>query len=314
MVRPSSLGRLPFALAVALCWSISSCSQRPEHEEAPSLSAPQHAEPDDRESKESEGSGVRPPAGSTTYTIARGGTLLNVANLYKIHHHEILELNPRIDPQTNLAPNTQVVVHLPSDTPSESIGLPHAGRLRGAEPMMDGPGRVITAERWKTWGSHSTVVQLDAVLKRWAKLQPDGPPILVGNISARRGGPLEPHKTHQSGRDVDLSYIARWDGKERVVWQKMNAHNLDVTKTWALIKLLVKHADVEMMFIDRAIQKLLLRDALHNGTLKRELLRKWLEVAPGATVGKTLIRHVAGHDDHLHVRFACRPDEKRCKS
>ncbi len=292
----------------SLLITLAACSR--QDTPAPSLSAKDEAEVRDA-----------PPApapshsdDAITYTVLRGGTLLNVANLYKLHHHEIIELNPNVDPNTNLEPRTEVVVFDASNRDSESVGAPHRGRIVGAMPMPNGPGRIITAERWKTWATRPTVEQLDRVLRRWAKRFPDGPPVLVGNLSDRDGGPLAPHKTHQSGRDVDLSYIATWDGNSRVVWQKMNANNLDAAKTWSLLKMLVAHADVEAIFIDRSIQKLLLKHAKTHGTVRGNRLAEWLEVAAGKNPKEALIRHVPGHDDHIHVRFACRPDEKRCES
>lgn len=258
----------------------------------------------------------RPPRSpnAVTYTILRGGTLLDVANLYKVHHHEIVELNPDIAPERPLGPDTTVVVSDASESPSESLGLPHQGSVRGAIPMRDGPGRLITAERWKTWGTRHTVDTLDRLLRRWAQLQPQGPPILVGNLSARSGGALAPHKTHQSGRDVDLSYIASATDRGRPTWQRINASNLDREKTWALLKLLIQESDVEVIFIDRKIQKLLYAHAVRRGTVRSSQLTQWLQVAPGADPKQTLIRHASGHDDHLHVRFACRPEERRCES
>lgn len=254
-------------------------------------------------------------AGKVTYTINRGGTLLNVANLYKLHHHEILELNPGVDPKVVLGPRTEVVVFRDTLRPSESIGLPHSGAVDGAIPMLDGPGRKITAQRWKTWATRDTVLSLDLVLRKWAEQYPGAPKVLVGNLSARAGGQLAPHKTHQSGRDVDLSYIAKASGQGALAWQQMSADNLDAELTWALLKLLDKYAEVEVVFIDREIQKLLLDHALKTGTIRKNRLASWLQVAategPGDAAPK--VKHVSGHRDHLHVRFACPDGQKRCQ-
>lgn len=260
---------------------------------------------------------VRPPPSAgrreVVYTIVRGGTLKNVANLYKLYHHEIFALNPAMDPEQELQPETDVVVHRDLGGPSESVGLPHDGRVVGSMPMPDGPGRKITAERWKTWGTRSTIQQLDRLLKRWSELMPNGPPVLVGNLSARKGGPLAPHKTHQSGRDVDLSYIAHWNGRDRVTWQHMSADTLDSAATWKLLKLLVREADIEVIFVDRVLQRALLRHAEKHRTIRASRLSKWLEVADGGDQ-RSLVRHVPGHKDHMHVRFACPPSDRRCRS
>lgn len=252
------------------------------------------------------------PAPLITYRISRGGTLRNVANLYKLHHHEVVALNPEITPDQELEPATEVVVFRDLGKPSESIGLPHDGSILNAIPMLDGPGRKITAERWKTWATRATVQQLDRVLQRWTQLEPSAPPVLVGNLSARTGGTLEPHKSHQSGRDVDLSYITRWDGKEKVMWQRVDASNLDAELTWRLLKLLTREASVEVIYMDRSLQKLLLDHARRHGTIRGARLPDWLEIAGSSK--DALIRHVAGHRDHFHVRFACPADNRRCRS
>jgi murein endopeptidase len=248
----------------------------------------------------------------TTYRISRGGTLRNVANLYKIHHHEVIKLNPALDPDQDLEPSAEVVVFKDSGGLSESVGMPYDGSIVNAVPMVDGPGRKIMAERWKTWATRSTVQQLDHVLTRWSVLEPKAPPVLVGNLSARYGGAIGPHKSHQSGRDADLSYIARWDGKEPVMWQRMNAENLDAELTWRLLRLLAQEARVEAIYMDRSVQRLLLDHAKRHGTIRAARLPQWLEVAENSKTA--LIRHVAGHVDHFHVRFACPDDNPRCRS
>jgi murein endopeptidase len=247
-----------------------------------------------------------------TYTISRGGTLRNVANLYKLYHHEIAQLNPALDPDRELEPSTEVVVFRDLGRPSESVGYPHEGEIDNALPMVDGPGRKITAERWKTWATRNTVDQLDRVLERWAEVEPSAPPVLIGNLSSREGGPLSPHKSHQSGRDVDLSYITKWNGKDRVNWQHVTADNLDPELTWRLIKLITQDAEVEVIYMDRRIQRMLLDHAKRHGTIRRARLGNWLEVAGGSD--EPLIRHVAGHQDHFHVRFACPAGSRKCRS
>lgn len=248
------------------------------------------------------------------YTVLHGGTLLNVANLYKVHHHEIVGLNPKVDPERQLPPASEVVVYRFDGEDSESIGLPHDGQVVGAMPMLDGPGRKITAERWKTWATRSTVLQLDHVLNRWARSDAHAPPILVGNLSARQGGHLRPHQTHQSGRDVDLSYVAKWDGKSAVNWQHVDRNNLDAQRTWRLLKLLVSEAEVERIFIDRSLQRLLLDYARKHGVVRKSRLAHWLEVAKGSRHGGPIVKHVPGHRDHFHVRFACPKNQGRCRS
>jgi murein endopeptidase len=248
------------------------------------------------------------------YTIRRGGSLKNVANLFKIFHHEILELNPGIGLEQELPPNSRVVVYSRKEgTKSESIGYPSDGELAGAVPMVEGPGRRILAIGWKTWGKDTSIAMLDHVLDQWAK-RGNVQDILVGNIANRTGGRLEPHSTHQSGRDVDLGYPQKLAPGAELNWQEMTAANLDAAETWELLFLLGDSGAVEEIYIDREIQKLLHKHALESELLSKGALAKWMEYPrPTGTQG-VLITHVPGHTDHMHVRWSCVRGDSRCKS
>ncbi|MGB1700738.1 MAG: penicillin-insensitive murein endopeptidase, partial [Nannocystaceae bacterium] len=141
------------------------------------------------------------------YTIRTGGTLKRVANLYKIFHHEIVALNPGKSLDEELPSGTRVAVYRRAENSkeSESIEAPSRGTLTGAMPMPEGPGRILKHIPWKGWATVEAVAVMDAVLRSWDALD-TGQPILVGNMSSRNGGPLKPHQSHQSGRDIDLSY------------------------------------------------------------------------------------------------------------
>lgn len=255
------------------------------------------------------------PPKKVTYTIRHGGSIKNVANLFKIFHHEITALNPGVSLDQELPPNSKVVVYLADDDEvSESVGLPSGGSLQGAVPMMEGPGRVLKMIPWKSWGTAHTVTLLDQVLRRWAKRGSGVQPVLVGNMAARKGGRLEPHSTHQSGRDVDIGYIQILPPGEELNWREMSAQNLDAAETWELLELLRSTGQVEVIFIDRSIQKLLHDHAVKHGTVPKAELPHWLEYPRSPPQRRALVQHVAGHVDHIHVRFACQPHEKRCES
>jgi murein endopeptidase len=248
-----------------------------------------------------------------TYTIRHGGSIKNVANLFKIFHHEITALNPGFTLEQELPPNSKVVVYVEEDgAVSQSIGAPSSGKLEGAVPMVEGPGRVLKMIPWKSWGTAHTVALLDQVLRKWA--QRKAQPVLVGNMAARTGGKLEPHSTHQSGRDVDIGYMQKLPDGEELNWREMNATNLDAAETWELLKLFRSTGQVEVIFIDTALQKLLYEHAVKHGTVPKAELARWLEYPRSAPQKRALVQHVAGHVDHIHVRFACQPHERRCES
>lgn len=254
------------------------------------------------------------PPKKVTYTIRHGGSIKNVANLFKIFHHEITALNPGFTLDQELPPNSKVVVYVEDEgTTSESIGGPSSGSLQGAVPMVEGPGRVLKMIPWKSWGTAHTVALLDQVLRKWAQRK-GAQPVLVGNMAARTGGKLEPHSTHQSGRDVDIGYVQKLPEGEELNWREMNAQNLDAAETWELLKLFRSTGQVEVIFIDTALQKLLYEHAVKHGTVPKDELARWMEYPRSPPQRRALIQHVAGHVDHIHVRFACQPHERRCES
>jgi len=249
-----------------------------------------------------------------TYTIQRGGSMENVANLFKIHHHEIVALNPGVELERELGPKTKLTVYRRErGEQSESVGYASSGSLEGAVPMVQGRGRELKMIPWKSWATGHTVAMLDRVLAQWAE-RGANQPILVGNMSSRHGGRLEPHSTHQSGRDVDLGYLQKLRPQEEHNWRAMDETNLDCAETWALLFLLAKTGAIEAIFIDRSIQKLLYEHAVAKQLMSKRQLGEWMEYPRGTGSGSPMIQHVDGHIDHLHVRFACRPHESRCQS
>ncbi len=248
------------------------------------------------------------------YTVRHGGTLENVANLYKLYHHQILALNPGIDLKKELPSGSKVVVFRHKEgRESASVGFPGRGRLEGAVPMPEGPGRILKMIPWKSWGTPQTVAVMDGVLKEWARQYPDADPVLVGNMSAPEGGKLRPHSSHQSGRDVDLGYMQKPGLEKEYNWREISARNLDASKTWDLLRLLAKTGAVEIIYIDQDIQRALYDHALKQENMSKATLRRWLEY-PTSGGTRALVQHVKGHVDHLHVRIACPPGDGRCKT
>ena len=251
---------------------------------------------------------------SVKYTVRRGGSIKNVANLYKIFHHEIEALNPGVSLEQDLPPQSGVVVYKADGAAkSESVGVPSNGSLEGGVPMVDGPGRVMKMIGWKSFATANTVAVLDGVLRQWAKTG-HKQPVIVGNMSSRNGGRLQPHSTHQSGRDVDLGYPQILPAGEELNWRVMNSRNLDAKENWALLSTLVQTGQVEVIYIDREIQKLLYEYAVKQNLMSKSALKRWMEYPSPTGSGNPVIQHVKGHVDHMHVRFECQSHETRCKS
>lgn len=141
-------------------------------------------------------------------------------------------------------------------------------------------------------------------------------PLAIGDFSDEDGGPLEGHRTHQSGRDVDLGFyfVKQPDGyPEHFV--AATAEKLDADATWALLKMLTQTADlpggVELIYLDYDIQRILHAAALRDGWTAEQLARVF-EYPDGRKAKGRLVRHRWNHHDHLHVRFCCPPGDDSC--
>jgi len=184
----------------------------------------------------------------------------------------------------------------PSALGSMSVGLPNRGMLLNPVEFPDSPFWK-RADPTHSWGTRESVEFVEFGIKHVNELFPDSPLLYVGDFSAHGGGRLRPHKSHQSGRDVDIGYYYLG---ESVWYRRADARNLDRARTWALLKVLITRTPVEYVFMDRGIQPLLKEYALAQGEDP-----EWLSRVFGGTskAGDPIVRHRAGHATHFHVRF-----------
>ncbi len=177
-----------------------------------------------------------------------------------------------------------------------SLGAPNRGRLfNGVQMPKD--------ERWKfsdpghAWGTQETIDSIKRAVDKVHQKHKDTQPLYIGHISAKGGGYLKPHKSHQAGRDVDLSYFyTTATGWYAVATDK----NLDKPRTWTFVKAFLEDPNTEMILIDSPIQRLLFDYALSIGEDKA-FLERVFQVAGKSQ--RPIIRHVRGHSTHIHVRF-----------
>jgi hypothetical protein len=163
---------------------------------------------------------------------------------------------------------------------AQSHGLPYAGRLSSGTALpVEGP-------HWVTWnpvadevpnrphrlyGHERTIRALLDVSAAYAAAHPGAPRIVVGDISFPDGGPMELHRSHQNGLDVDV-YYPRRDGIER--------------------------APVATRQVDRALTQDLLDRFLAAGAGVIFVGYSLGLVGPADRVVP-----YPNHEDHMHVRF-----------
>jgi murein endopeptidase len=100
-----------------------------------------------------------------------------------------------------------------------SVGLPYDGHLiDGTQLPIDGPA-------WVTWdpltdsvpnrpdrlyGNQRTIRAIIQVTEAYHAAHPHAPPVVIGDISRKGGGPMDDeHVSHQNGLDVDIYYPRR---------------------------------------------------------------------------------------------------------
>jgi len=185
----------------------------------------------------------------------------------------------------------------PAALGSMSVGRPNAGGLINGVQMPRG-------ERWElidpanAWGTRETIEDLVRSIDKVSDQFPGAPALSIGHISRQHGGHLSPHKSHQSGRDADVGYYYRTTSRR---WfTRATSDNLDLEKTWALLKAVITGTDVEMIFIDSGIQRL-----LADYAAKRGEDTAWLDEVfqIRAKHARPIIRHAKGHATHIHFRF-----------
>jgi penicillin-insensitive murein endopeptidase len=177
-----------------------------------------------------------------------------------------------------------------------SIGRAHSGVLVAGVRMPEGANWELV-NPWLAWGTQETVDALALAIDAVAERFPNTPKAFIGDLSAKRGGHLPPHVSHQAGRDVDVSYYLteghRW-------YATATESSLDRARTWHLIRTLIMESDVDFILVDFRIQRLLRAYALEIGEDPA-----WLDQVfqVGGKSQRPLIFHAKGHATHLHVRF-----------
>lgn len=238
---------------------------------------------------------------SVQHKVKRGDSLWSIARKYNTTVTNLRKINGKS--VKSLHPGELIIVkHVPSG--EGPVRLEH-----GVQLPESGLG-FVAPRRERVWGTKTTVAAIMEACADTATEHPEARPTYIGDVSYQRGGYMPPHKSHRSGRDVDLSYYHN-DPKSRHAFTNVSPSTLDTERTWTLIESFLETKDVKSMYIDYRLQKPLYEEAQRRG-ITQEALDRLFEYPDGVGSGKegqTIIRHVRGHDDHIHIRFYERPDD-----
>jgi penicillin-insensitive murein DD-endopeptidase len=200
-----------------------------------------------------------------------------------------------------------------------SVGMPNLGVQTDAIEL---PERGKGFERYRPkghnhWGRPRLVSALERIAAEVEAELPGGT-LMIGDLGARRGGQIPGHASHRSGRDVDLLFYAltpagapisspgfvRYEADGLAVVQGSDDYvRLDVAREWLLVKKLVNDSEigVQFLFVSRPVEALLMDYARARGEpLELQYRAQTVMMQPGDSLP---------HDDHLHLRIACSPDE-----
>jgi penicillin-insensitive murein endopeptidase len=199
-----------------------------------------------------------------------------------------------------------------------SIGVPHQGVLtHGASLPQKGEGFRRLRDDGVRFGNPRLVAAIQGAAKAVARARPHGPPLVVGDLSAVKGGEASGHRSHRTGRDADLLfYLSTPDGApipspgfvrfgpDGLAKLEGDAYaRIDLEREWLLVKALVtsREANVQWLFVARWLEAMIIEYARARGEDPETV---WIAESVLLQPGDS-----AAHDDHLHLRVACTPDE-----
>jgi penicillin-insensitive murein endopeptidase len=200
-----------------------------------------------------------------------------------------------------------------------SVGMPNSGSQTGAVEL---PAQGVGFARYRPqgrnhWGRPRLVSALTRIAAEVETELPGGV-LVIGDLGAQRGGQIPGHASHRSGRDVDLLFYAltpagapvpspgfvRYEPDGLAIVQGSADYvRLDVAREWLLVKKLLNDREigVQFLFISRPLEALLMDYARARGEpLELQYRAQTVMLQPGDSLP---------HDDHLHLRIACSPDE-----
>jgi penicillin-insensitive murein endopeptidase len=190
-----------------------------------------------------------------------------------------------------------------------SYGAPNAGKLYGGQRLPSSKSLEVK-EGAHAWGLAPLVRGLRRAAAKVSSKH-KGSVLFVGDLSAKNGGALLGHHSHQSGRDADVGFYMMSDKGKHVNPHRFVAFagsgrprgtesvRFDDERNWALIQALLEDekANVQYLFVSSGLRARLLAYAAKKN-LPKDLYTKAM-----ATLMSPKDADV--HDDHFHVRIAC---------
>lgn len=269
---------------------------------------------------------VPPPRELLEHTVEEGETWGTVAAAYRVETPDLhawnygnaeLEAGEELvvwfDPGAYWTVYRQPGPPLPTDLGvpdgGVSVGRPNRGRIKNAVQVPDS-ANYTRRNAAILWGSSHAVRQLVQAFANFRSETGYDGEVVIGSMSRPRGGRFHPHRSHQSGRDVDIR-LPLLPGVTAL--GKPNADEIDWHAAWGLVSALLDTGEVHAIYLESKLQRRLYEAARQLGVPHEQLVERiqWPRSVPGVLA---VVRHQKGHDAHIHVRFTCGVQEDRCKT
>ncbi len=239
--------------------------------------------------------------------VRKGETLTRVAQRVKVAPEDLKKWNRLRTDQVRAGQNLRycVPVWKPTSKGSCNKGSLEGGRHLDPDGDHQGVGFVVSPTRKALFGTRETVSHIKDCCAKYRRKFPKGAPINIGDLSAKDGGHLGNHVSHQSGRDVDMGYLTNPPQRRGYFSHAATRKNLDVPKQWYLVSCLLDKPDTMYIFLSMTVHAALKEYVAKTPALKRKY---WHHFQRG-----TVLRPDTEHLTHLHVRFRCPKGDKHCR-
>lgn len=206
---------------------------------------------------------------------------------------------------------------------STSLRNPNDGALRDGVPLpLTASGSRFNPKR-DSAARYGTVEVVRALVEAGARVERDlgGLPVTINDLSYAGGGPMPHHRSHQSGRDVDVFFYqlgpdgrpiesvgaffdpsgAGVDFRDLADPSDDVPLTLDLARTWLFVQALIEdeQAQLQQILIAEHLRALLLEHARAQG-VSRSTIQRFEDMTCQPSYP---------HDDHFHFRFFCAPDD-----
>ena len=247
------------------------------------------------------------------WTVPKTMQLADLASQWGLSAKALRVLNPELRGKRRVREGSELVVFSADpDEPTRSLGAPNRGKLNNGVPLPEGESWRLRQRRVRLYGTTVMVESMLQAFEAYGAEYPDSEEIRVGDLSNRKGGRLSPHKSHRTGRDVDIGYIVAPGARGERYWQRADEETFDAERNWFLVKALIETGNVQQIFMSSRLQKLIM--PLAERELSPEQMARYFRRANPDPRSPSIVKHWKGHLDHMHVRFRCEEGNARCVS